>query len=254
MVDNHVDNPSGTQEMSRLTVAIPRAVEDMTEDDVHRHLAEAIIDRRLPPGTKLVEQNLASIFSVSRARVRAALTRLAHEKMVTVEPNRGARVASPSVEEARQVFEARRLIEDGIVRAAAARMDGAARALLESHLAAEADAHQRRDRHAVIRLSGDFHLLLAEIAGNAVLMDFLRELVSRSSLVIAVYERPGATDCSHHGHDDLLARLVARDVEGAARSMADHMDEITASLDLSTQREEGVDLKRVFADLTKAPA
>ncbi|MCF8481834.1 MAG: GntR family transcriptional regulator [Rhodospirillum sp.] len=242
--------------MSRLTAAPLHTPpfhlgEDMTEDDVHRHIAEAIIDRRLPPGTKLVEQNLATIFSVSRARVRSALTRLAHEKMVTVEPNRGARVATPSVEEARQVFEARRLIEDGIVRAAAARMDTDARAKLEAHVAAEADAHRRRDRHAVIRLSGDFHLLLADIAGNIVLMDFLRELVSRSSLVIAVYERPGSTDCSHHGHDGLLNRLIAMDVEGAAAAMAAHMDEIADSLDLSSHREDGVDLRRVFADILK---
>jgi DNA-binding GntR family transcriptional regulator len=223
----------------------------MTEDDVHRHIAEAIIDRRLPPGTKLVEQNLAGIFSVSRARVRSALTRLAHEKMVTVEPNRGARVASPSVEEAKQVFEARRLIEDGIVRAAAGKMTDSARARLEAHVTAEADAHLRRDRHAVIRLSGDFHLLLAEIAGNDVLMDFLRELVSRSSLVIAVYERPGSTDCSHHGHDALLERLIAQDADGAAASMADHMDEIADSLDLTSHREDGVDLKRVFSDILK---
>lgn len=228
--------------------------EGMTEDAVHAHVAAAIIDRRLPPGTKLVEQNLGKVFGVSRARVRAVIARLAHEKMVTVEPNRGARVASPSVEEARQVFEARRLIEDGIVRAAAARMDGPALARLTAHVEAEADARRRRDRQAAIRLSGEFHLLLAEIGGNLVLLDFLRELVSRSSLVIAVYERPGSADCTDHGHRDLLARLAAGDAEGAAAVMAAHMAEITDSLDLSAQREEGIDLARVFADLPRGAA
>ncbi|KAA5606362.1 GntR family transcriptional regulator [Roseospira marina] len=240
--------------MSKLNPVSPPVSEDMTEDDVHRHIAEAIIDRRLPPGVKLVEQNLADIFSVSRARVRAALSRLALEKMVTVEPNRGARVATPSVEEARQVFDARFLVEDGIVRAAARAMDAAARARLEAHVQAEADARARRDRHAVIRLSGEFHLLLADIAGNGVLLDFLRELISRSSLVISVYERPGATDCSHHGHHDLLHHLIARNAEGAATAMRQHMEEIVESLDLSAHREDGVDLMRVFASLRRVDA
>lgn len=228
--------------------------DDMTEDVLHRHIAQAIIDRRLPPGTKLVEQNLATVFRVSRARVRGAIGRLAHEKMVTVEPNRGARVAAPSVDEARQVFEARRLIEDGIVRAAAARMDEAAAARLAAHVAAEAEARRRRDRQAVIRLSGDFHLLLAEIAGNTVLLDFLRELVSRSSLVIALYERPGTADCTDHDHHHLLASLTAGDPEGAAAAMAAHMAEIIGSLDLSRPRDESVDLARVFSGIARGAA
>lgn len=241
--------------MSRLSIAAEDATaeptDDRTEDDVHRHVAEAIIDRRLPPGTKLVEQNLAKIFGVSRARVRGALARLAHEKMVTVEPNRGARVATPSVDEARQVFEARRLVEAGIARSAATAMSAEALDRLTAHVAAEADARRRRDRQAVIRLSGEFHLLLAEVAGNLVLLDFLRELVSRSSLVIAVYERPGSADCSHHDHHELLACLAARDGEAAAAAMTAHMDEIAGSLDLSAHREDGVDLKRVFAAVLK---
>lgn len=228
--------------------------EAMTEDDVHRHVAAAIVDRRLPPGTKLVEQNLAQIFGVSRARVRAALARLAHDKMVTVEPNRGARVATPSVDEARQVMEARRLVEDGIVRAAATRVDAAAIERLRAHVRAEAEARRRRDRAAAIRLSGEFHLLLAEIAGNAVLLDFLRELVSRSSLVIALYERPGSADCSEHDHHALLQCLADGDAEGAASVMAGHMADIVASLDLSARRDDGVDLRRIFAGLTKDPA
>lgn len=228
--------------------------EDMTEDTLRRHVAEAIIDRRLPPGTKLVEQNLAQIFGVSRARVRAALARLAHEKMVTLEPNRGARVSTPSVEEARQVFEARRLIEDGIVRAAAARIDAAGLERLRAHVAAEHAAHARRDRQAMIRLSGEYHLLVAEMAGNAVLLDFLRELVSRSSLVIAVYERPGSADCADHSHGELIDCLAAGDGARAAAVMAAHMDDITRSLDLSAHREDGIDLRRVFADVARGAA
>lgn len=223
-----------------------------TEDDVRRHVAAAIVDRRLPPGTKLVEQSLAEIFAVSRARVRAALALLAHERMVTLEPNRGARVATPSVREAHEVFAARRLVEPGIIRIASAGMDAAALNRMTAHVEAEADARRRGDRQAVIRLSGEFHLLLAGIAGNAVLLEVLEGLVSRSSLVIAVYERAGSAACTGHDHGDILDLLAAGDAEGAADAMARHMDRIAASLDLSDRDEQGVDLRRIFGGVGRA--
>lgn len=238
---------SGSPAAPRMPVAgLPAAP---TEEDVRRHVAAAIIDRRLPPGTKLVEQNLAEIFAVSRSRVRAVLARLAHDRMVTLEPNRGARVATPSVQEAREVFEARRLLELGIIRAAARGLDAASLRHLEAHVQAEADARRRGDRQAIIRLSGEFHLLLAEVAGNRVLVEVLQGLISRSSLVIAVYERPGVAPCSEDDHREILDLLTAGDEDGVADAMARHMDEITASLDLSDPRADGIDLRRVFTGL-----
>src|SRR5688572_14525641 len=85
------------------------------EDAIYERLLAAIFEHRLPPGTKLGEDRLAAIFGVSRARIRRVLPRLAHEGLVTLEPNRGAFVAKPTVMEARDVFEARRLIEPGIL-------------------------------------------------------------------------------------------------------------------------------------------
>ena len=76
----------------------------------------AIVERRLMPGTKLTEQKIADIFDVSRTIVRQALNQLSREHLVVLEPARGASVAMPSIEEARQVFEVRAMVESAMVR------------------------------------------------------------------------------------------------------------------------------------------
>ena len=85
-------------------------------------ITSAIVERRLMPGTKLAEQRLADIFQVSRTLVRQALIQLGRDHLVTLEPARGASVARPSVDEARQVFEVRRMIEGSLVQALCARI------------------------------------------------------------------------------------------------------------------------------------
>lgn len=214
---------------------------------IYEQLSGAIFDRRLPPGTKLVEQNLAAIFGVSRARIRSVLGWLAHDHLVTLERNRGARVSTPGVDEAREVFEARKLIEDGTVRAAARHATPAQLRQLQTHVGEEAETRRQGDRQAGIRLSGRFHLRLAEAGGNQVLLGLLRGLVARSSLVIALYERPGQGDCSNHDHATLLDRVHAGDTDGAAAAMAAHLDEIRGQLDLSAQGSSRVSLESVFS-------
>jgi len=96
-----------------------RAAEAPPEGATQRIVASittAIVERRLMPGTKLAEQKIADIFKVSRTLVRQALNQLSRDRLVTLEPARGAFVAMPSVEEARQVFELRQMLEGAMVR------------------------------------------------------------------------------------------------------------------------------------------
>ena len=202
---------------------------------IRDHLREAIVDRRLAPGTKLNEAEVGTLFDVSRTVVRAALQALAFEGLVKTERNRGAFVANPTPDEARQVFASRRLIEPGIARAAAERvtpMDIASfRARLhdESRLLSERGPSARR---AEIHASGDFHLLLATVAGNAILLRFMEELVARSSLVIALYGRSGASSCGHGDHGNIVSAIESGDGDKAAQLLLTHIDHIEADLDL----------------------
>ena len=209
-------------------------VEDRTAM-IRDHLRDAIVDRRLAPGTKLNEAEVGTLFEVSRTVVRAALQALAFEGLVKTERNRGAFVANPSPEEARQVFDSRRVVEPGLARAAAARATPVDIAAFRSRLEDESRLLSERGpsaRRAEIHASGDFHLLLAKVAGNAILERFMEELVARSSLVIALYGRSGASSCGHDEHANIVSALEAGDGDTAAQLLLTHIDHIEADLDL----------------------
>lgn len=210
------------------------AAEDRSAS-IREQLRDAIIDRRLAPGTKLSEAEVGELFAVSRTVVRAALQMLSFEGLVRTERNRGAFVANPSPEEAKQVFDSRRLIEPALAMAAAERITSTDIAAFRERLHEETRLIGERGagaRRAEIRASGDFHLLLANVAGNAVLARFMEELVARSSLVIALYGRTGASRCGHNEHGDILDALERRDGKMAARLLLHHIDHIEADLDL----------------------
>lgn len=228
-------------------IAADQSQEDRAQS-IRDSLRDAIVDRRLAPGAKLSESEVGSLFDVSRTVVRSVLQMLAYEGLVKIERNRGAFVSNPSPEEAQQVFDSRRLIEPGIVRAAAARLTPDDIAALRLHLEQEAHFMNKRGptaRRAEIKASGDFHLMLAAHAGNAILEKFMDELVARSSLVIALYGRSGVSSCGHNEHDAILDALEAGNADRACDLMLHHIDHIEADLDLRIQ--EGLTLKDALA-------
>jgi DNA-binding GntR family transcriptional regulator len=214
--------------------------------EVHERIWSAIMDHSLPPETRLVESELCEIFGLGRTRLREVLQKLAHERVVTLMRNRGAMVSKPSVREAREVFAARRVIEANTVETfikTATRKDVKR---LQDHLAREEDAWRNNDRRAILKLSGEFHLALAEAADNSILLELLRDLVSRSSLIIAVYQAPGASPCPPDAHRELTATLERRE-RGAIKLMIQHLDHVVEDLKLEDRSEDRVDLRTVFA-------
>lgn len=217
------------------------------DEAVYAELYDAILEQRLAPGTKLPEDGLGEIFGVSRTVVRKALFRLAHEELIRFRPNRGAIVASPTVEEAAQVFEARRVVEAAIVRKVFGALTPEALRGLKALVAEERAAHERGDRAGWIRLSGEFHLRLAAIAGNRVLADYLKALVSRTSLIISLYERPGNSACSFDEHANFLIALEANDLKRALTLMERHLESCESKLN-TEERTLSRDLAAIFAD------
>jgi DNA-binding GntR family transcriptional regulator len=210
-------------------------------------LRDAIVERRLSPGTKLSESDVGNLFNVSRTLVRAALQALSYEGLVSVEKNRGAFVAYPSPEEARQIFAARRLVEPGILREAATRITPSQIWQLRHLLLEEGRLMGERGqtaRRAEIKASGDFHLTLAAISGNVIMQRFMDELVARSSLVIALYGQSTISSCGHSEHGDIVAAIERNDLDEACRLMLDHIAHIEADLDLRERR--GFNLKEAL--------
>ena len=230
---------------ARKSVSAARPGRENTHDEIYERIYNAILEHRLPPGTKLVEERLAEIFGTSRARIREVLARLAHEQIVELFPQRGAYVAKPSAEQARDVFEARRLIEPAVVRRLIETLTPEKLARLRQHQELELDARRRDDKRAVIRLSGEFHSVAAELAGNSALARNMRELSVLTCLMIFLYDAPTATSCRADEHSQIIEAIGKKDAARAERLMLQHLDHIESSmkLDIST---ETVDLEAVF--------
>jgi len=195
-------------------------------------ITTAIVERRLMPGTKLAEQKIADVFKVSRTLVRQALMQLSRDKLITLEPARGARVAEPSIAEARQVFEARNLLETAMIRRAATALTSTQVAELRAHLKAEADALRRTDVSGRTRLLADFHVVIAQMLGNAVLAGMLGDLVSRCSLIALMYQSAHSAEHSFDEHVAIVDALEKRDARTAVKLMESHLHNVERNLQL----------------------
>jgi DNA-binding GntR family transcriptional regulator len=193
-------------------------------------LTHAIVEHRLQPGTKLAEQKLADHFGVSRTLVRQALFQLAQKHLVRMEPARGAFVAAPDAVEARQVFQVRRLLEAEVVREFIRNVTPAKIRALREHMAHEKAAMGRDDASERQQLLGDFHVRIAELAGNGVLAQILRDLVSRSSLITLMYQRDSFAAHSQEEHVELVKALAAKDEKRAVKLMDEHLQHVEQSL------------------------
>jgi DNA-binding GntR family transcriptional regulator len=193
----------------------------------------AIVERRLMPGTKLAEQQIADIFGVSRTLVRQALNQLSRDRLVTLEPARGAFVAKPSPQEAREVFEVRAMLEAAMVKQLCAQVTDAQIAELRAHLAAEAQAVARTDVSGRTRLLADFHVVLARMLGNQVLADLLEDLLTRSSLIALMYQSSHSAEHSQAEHVAIVDALEKRDMRAAVRLLESHLGNVERNLRLN---------------------
>lgn len=216
-------------------------------DRIVMALTRAIVEHRLQPGAKLVEQTLASHFGVSRTIVRQALFLLSQKRLVTLEPARGAFVASPSVSETRQVFAVRRMLELELTRAFVRDASDADIEALREHVAQEQAAVARDDIEGRTELLGDFHVRMAELLGNRVLAQVLGDLLARCAIATLMYQSSSAALDSAAEHAELVESFASRDLARATALMRVHLDHVEAGLNLE-QPPPTFDIRRALAD------
>ena len=217
-----------------------------TEEQIVERIFEAIIEQRLKPGTKLSEAALCEAFGVGRMRIRRTLLMLASRDVVEIFSNRGAYIASPTQKEAQDVFEARLAIEPSVVKLAIRRATSTDISRLKKHLALEHTAHENGDRQQAIKLSGQFHIMLAEIADNSVMLRTMKELVARASLIIGLYGAAGVSSCRDHDHNELIDTFVNGEEEQAAKLMELHLNKIVNNIDLNQSINDDEDISAIF--------
>ncbi|MFZ9679046.1 MAG: GntR family transcriptional regulator [Quisquiliibacterium sp.] len=225
---------------------------EIDEESIVERVFDAVLEGRLPPGTKLAESALCAAFGVGRMRIRRSLLILASREVIELQANKGAFVASPTPGQAREVFEARLAIEPTIARLAAERATGADIELLRENLERELSAHRDNLRHEAIRLSGEFHLLLAQIAGNTVLQRISKELVTRTSLIIGLFGGPGVTNCRDDDHAAIVDAFSDKDASKAEHMMRKHLGHIESHLDLKRGAVSPINLAGLFVKSSSA--
>ena len=186
-------------------------------------LRRAIIEQALPPGTKLPEDELGARFGMSRTLVRAALAHLQSEGLVDAPPRRTATTAKPTLEEAKEVFEVRRMLEREVVRLVIERWRPEFGAELEGHVREEEAARSVGGARVSGRLAGEFHVKLGGLSGNRLLARYLGEVVSRCSLILALYGRPHSADCAVNEHHEIVTALRGRNADAAISVMEHHL-------------------------------
>lgn len=212
---------------------------------VYRQILDAILEQRLPPGTKLGEEQLAEIFSVSRPVVRRALAQLSFERVVEIKPNRGAFIANPTVEDAHRIFEARCVIEEATVRGCARHHSKKDIAKLQRHVESELECERKGDRVRWIRLTGEFHLAVAHAAGNELLSGFLKDLVAQTSLIIALYGNGAKSLCSDTDHANIVKAIAEHDEPSAVAKMLGHLHVCEDALVMDVTKDTA-DLSEIF--------
>jgi DNA-binding GntR family transcriptional regulator len=207
-----------------------KAADTSATHDIVQALTRAIVEHRLLPGAKLAEQKLADHFGVSRTLVRQALFQLSQNRLIRMEPARGAFVAAPSVEEAQQVFAVRRMLETEMTRAFVQSITPAKIQALQEHIAQERDAVAQEDVTGRTELLGDFHVRMAQLMDNQVLAQMLGDLISRCALITLMYQSRSEAQHSADEHAAIVAALAKKDTDKAVRLMQEHLDHVEASL------------------------
>jgi len=209
-------------------------------------LALAIHEHRLAPGTKLGEDEVGEIFNVSRTIVRSALQSLSYIQLVEIHRNKGAFVAKPSLTEAREVFEARELLEPRTARCAAMLATAEDVSRLKQHIEEEHDAMRAGEHGRALHLSGLFHVEISRIAQQSTIAGFIETLIARSSLIIAMYWRRESALCESHAHHALVQAIADSDGQKAEDLMRSHLVDLHSALDLRETSEGAKSLREAL--------
>jgi DNA-binding GntR family transcriptional regulator len=215
-------------------------------DPIFDAIKDRVLDGELKPGTKLTEEEIASIFDVGRARARQSLRLLAAIGVVTIHKNRGAFVASPTRSEAAHIYAARRMLECPAVAFVAETRNSENVAVLRGHLEQQRAAVSRNERRTFLRLTLEFHSLLACMAGNPVAELLINQLLTRAALISTLYEAAAPSNQAVDDHAALVKLIVSRDAAGAARFMESHLKRVETWLEITPEAEVKTDLRTLL--------
>jgi DNA-binding GntR family transcriptional regulator len=238
------DLVSSKPQQSSIAHSDPHSGSD--ENFIVERIYKAVMEQRLAPNTKLSEARLCETFGVGRMRIRRALLLLSSQGIIELQSNRGAYVACPDKSEANDVFAARMLIEPPLVRQLAQNSDNVDLAILTEHIALEDAARAQSERTEIIRLSGEFHTKLAQATDNKFIFRMMRELVTRTSLIVGLFGSSENASCPDDEHSNILKAIQSQNPEIAEQLLISHLNHIQSGLDMEAHQEPQDDLAAIL--------
>jgi DNA-binding GntR family transcriptional regulator len=213
---------------------------------IYRMLRRAIIEQALEPGAKLPEDAIGERFGASRTIVRHALGQLAAEGLVELRRNKGAAVATPSWDQARDIFDVRIGLERLVMQRLAGNLTRTQIDQLKAHVVEEEKA-RGRDEPLSIRLATEFHIVLAEMTGSAVLERYVSEVSSRCGLILALYSRPHSSECAVSEHRQIIDSLAKGEAARAVAVMDRHLEAVASRALIVSRPNKSRDIKDILA-------
>jgi DNA-binding GntR family transcriptional regulator len=224
------------------------AADASVDQRVYAAMSKALLSGKLRPGTPLRERALAEALDCTRGAIRKVLARLGSEKKLVLEHNRGAFVPNPSIEDMRGIYRARRIVEAGLITTLFGQLSLEQATALRKHVQAEQRAFNEGRREDAIRLAGEFHLLLAQMANSTELLDYLQRLVSNTELYKALYDTVEHASCAPREHEQIIEALTGNSLARAVAAAMEHLDELEQRVLAGAAAEQQVDLARLFAE------
>ena len=224
----------------------------LSEEDIYHIVKKIILSAQLPPGTRLPEARLAPLFGVTRERLRKVLHRLGHEQTLQIVPNIGTVVPTPSLDSARELFEARRVLEAGICMRLCEKVTVHELEQLREHLALERRTANSGLRPNFIITSSQFHLLLAKFLSNALVTAQLELLLAKSALFSTFHDPKNVSMCSCYEHEQIFQALERRDIHAAYHATVSHLSLIETRLQMDRREPSKVDVPEIFRNFLQS--
>lgn len=189
----------------------------------YEYIRNKIVTKTVFPGNRIIEEEIVHELGVSRTSIRTAMQKLQYEGFLEIVPNKGAYIAKPTVEDIRNAYYTRTILEVHAVQLAIDAISSEGIARMELNLKAQEELGGRFTIAEYAALNRAFHWEIADTSGNPYIKKYLNELLNRSNIYLIFYDDSTDNIQSLKKHRAILEAIKAKDKDSAAKAIREDM-------------------------------